>query len=298
MLQKFVAPLEVTPNAQRPFTAQFRIDSIGPISIRRTMSMPARIDITEQQVVHSASQRYFLVLPIDGRVRYWHCGHENLLEPGDFALFDGTAPGRIEFYEPNTAYHLVFPPDELRARLPTPANMCGVRAAHNGPFGAVVRALVDDVWAQIESGFPQEYGLAVAKNLLDVIATAYVLQHGKRFHESSSTSARRAHMKRFIEARLRTPEIGAAYIADYFGVTSRYVSMIFEKENETVSAYILRRRLEECAHQLSCPQWDAYSVTDIAGEWCFVNRAHFSRVFKRRFGVSPREYRRLNHRPH
>ena len=65
------------------------------------------------------------------------------------------------------------------------------------------------------------------------------------------------------------------------------------KEYEPVSAYILRRRLEECAHQLASQDWDTYSVTEIAREWSFVNRAHFSRVFKKRFGVSPREYRRL-----
>ena len=290
-------PLAVTPDEQRPFDAQFRMDSIGPISIRKTVSMPARIDITEQHVMHSAAQRFFLLMPIEGRVHYWHYGLENLLEPGDFALFDGAAPGRIEFHEPNSSYHLVVPPSEFHARLPAPENICGLKADRDGCFGRVVGALLGDVWQQIESGFLQEYGLAIAKNVLDVIATAYVLQHGKRFHESSSTSTRRVHMKRHIESKLRDPGLGAAALADYFGVSTRYVGMIFEKERESVSAYIQRRRLEECAHQLSSPQWDSQSVTEIAREWCFVNRAHFSRVFKRRFGISPREYRRLRRRP-
>jgi len=255
--------------------------------------MPARIDVTERHVADVAEQRFFLMMPVEGRVRFSHYGREDELEPGDFVLFDGIATGRIEFDEPNTSLHLVLSPEELRARLPNPENVCGVKASGSREFGPVVRSILEDVWRQVERGFAQEHGPTIAKNMLDVIATAYSLQHGKRFCESASVSERRAHIKRFIEARLRDPNLSAAFVADYFGVSTRYVSMLFEKEYEPVSAYIQRRRLEECAHQLASPEWETYSVTEIAREWRFVNRAHFSRVFKKRFGVSPREYRRL-----
>ncbi|MFO7286034.1 MAG: helix-turn-helix domain-containing protein [Gammaproteobacteria bacterium] len=294
MLQKFIAPIEVTPIETVRFDAQFRVESIGPLSIRKTVSMPARINVNdERRIDYMAEQRFFLLMPVEGRVRYSHYGREDELEPGDFALFDGQAPGRLEFTEPNTSFHLVLSAKDLKARLPSPENLCGLKTYRDRHYGLVVRALLEDVWRQIEQGFPQEHGLTIAKNILDVIATAYSLQHGKRFSESSSMSERRAHIKRFIEARLRDPNLSASYVADYFGVSTRYVSMIFEKEREPISAYILRRRLEECAHQLASRDWASYSVTDIAREWCFVNRAHFSRVFKKRFGTSPREYRRL-----
>lgn len=255
--------------------------------------MPARIDVTDRHVADVAERRFFLMMPVEGRVRFSHYGREDELEPGDFVLFDGIATGRVEFDEPNTSYHLVVSPDDLSARLPNPETLCGLKGSRGREFGSVVRSLIEDVWRQVERGFPQEHGPSIAKNMLDVVATAYSLQHGKRFGESASISARRAHIKRFIEARLRDPNLCAASVADYFGVSTRYVSMIFEKEYEPVSAYILRRRLEECAHQLASREWETCSVTEIAREWRFVNRAHFSRVFKKRFGVSPREYRRL-----
>lgn len=255
--------------------------------------MPARIDVNDH-ALGSTEQRFFLLMPVEGCVRFSHYGREDELEPGDFVLFDGIAPGRIEFDEPNTSFHLVMSPNDLRARVPTPEGLCGLKASRDGQFGGVVCAMLEDVWRQIEQGFPQEHGLAIAKNLLDVIATAYSLQHGSRFAESASICERRAHIKRFIEARLRDPSLSAGFIADYFGVSTRYVSMIFEHDRELVSAYILRRRLEECAYRLASPDWAAYTVSDIARDWCFVNRAHFSRVFKKRFGVSPREYRHLN----
>lgn len=292
-MQKFVAPLEVTPIETVRFDAQFLVDSIGPVSIRRTVSMPARIDVNDERLGGNEERRFFLMMPVEGRVQFSHYGREEQLEPGDFVLFDGSAPGRVEFAEPNISLHLVLAAHELKTRLPAPANLCGLKTSGDRQFGRVVRSMLEDVWRQVEQGFPQEHGITIAKNMLDAIATAYLLQHCKRFSESASTSERRAHIKRFIEARLRDPELSAAFVADYFGVSTRYVSMIFEKEQEPVSAYILRRRLEECAHQLASRDWASHSVTDIAREWCFVNRAHFSRVFKKRFGVSPREFRRL-----
>lgn len=291
-MHKLVGPLDLAPATRAEFDAQFGMDAIGPVSIRRTASMPATLESTERHIAAVSEKRFFLMMPVIGRVAIAHCGQQTILDPGDFVLVDSTAPSRVEFTEPNTAIHIVFSPDELKHRLPTPENLCGLKGANSGPFGRVVASMLDDVWRQVEQGFPQEFGLTVAKNLLDVISTAYALQHGNRFGESASISERRAHIKRFIEARLRDSELTPAYIADYFGVSTRYVGMIFEREEEPISAYIARRRLEECAHQLASTVWASRSVTEIAREWGFGNRAHFSRVFKKRFGASPREYRR------
>lgn len=291
-MHRLVGPIDVTPARNLDFDAQFGMDAIGPISIRRTLSMPARLEAAPGEFGSSSEQQFFLMMPVQGSVAIMHRGHQAVLVPGDFVLFDSMVPGRIEFTEPNTSLHLVLSAEDVKSRLPTPENLCGVKASHEGAFGPVVAAMLQDVWRQVESGFPQEYGFTVAKNLLDVIATAYALQHGSRFGESTSISERRAHVKRFIEAQLRDPQLSPAYVADYFGVSTRYLGMIFERELEPVSAYIARRRLEECAHQLASTMWAARSVTEIAREWGFGNRAHFSRVFKKRFGVSPREFRR------
>jgi AraC family transcriptional activator of tynA and feaB len=288
----------VTPDEHFAFDAQFGMDSVGPLSLRKTFSMPALIEAREQDVKRLQEQRFYLTMPLQGKLSFAHYGRQGVLEPGDFVLFDGTAPGRMEFAEPNISIHLVLSPADLKARLPTPENLCGVKSSRDRQFGSVVGSMLQDVWRQIEQGFSQEHGPTIARNMLDVISTAYALQHGTKFAESGSMSERRAHIKRYIEARLRDPNLSAASVADYFGVSTRYVGMIFERESEPISAYILRRRLEECAHQLTNVIWETHSVTDIAREWCFGNRAHFSRVFKKRFGVSPREYRRLHRAGH
>jgi AraC family transcriptional regulator, positive regulator of tynA and feaB len=80
-------------------------------------------------------------------------------------------------------------------------------------------------------------------------------------------------------------------VAAQLRVSSRYLRMIFAASRESVSSYILRRRLEECARQLADPRWRAHSISDIAFRWGFNSAPHFSRSFRDLYGTSPREYR-------
>jgi AraC family transcriptional activator of tynA and feaB len=67
--------------------------------------------------------------------------------------------------------------------------------------------------------------------------------------------------------------------------------MIFAASKESVSTYILRRRLEECARQLADPRWRGHSISDVAFGWGFNSAPHFSRSFRDLYRTSPREYR-------
>ena len=61
-----------------------------------------------------------------------------------------------------------------------------------------------------------------------------------------------------------------------------------------MSAYILRRRPEECARQMCNPAWHAHTLTEIAFSWGFNSAAHFTRTFHEKYGMAPREYRRTS----
>ena len=87
-------------------------------------------------------------------------------------------------------------------------------------------------------------------------------------------------------------ELTPTQIADACRMTTRYLHHLFSDELETVSRYIQRRRLEACARALACPAQRGRTVTSIAFDYGFNSPTHFGRVFRSRFGVTPREYRR------
>ena len=62
-------------------------------------------------------------------------------------------------------------------------------------------------------------------------------------------------------------------------------------EQTSFRSYVQMQRLERCKRDLSDPALMARHVSDIAYAWGFNDLAHFSRIFKQKFGASPREWR-------
>ena len=269
-----------------------QVDLLGPVSIMRTFATPATVERTAEHVARSTARLAFLVMPIDGEMRSWHYGREMSLGEGDFALYDSAAPCRLLLASDNEAISLAIPYRLLTLHIPEPDGLFARRISGRDGFGTAVSTMLRGVWRHVEQGLPAELGPNVAKTLLDLLATCYALEAGTDAAESSMARTRRAQVKRHIESRLRDPDLNAVTIAEALHLSPRYVRMVFAAEGESVSAYILRRRLEECARQLGDRLWQGRSITETALQWGFTSVAHFTRSFKGHFGVTPSWYRR------
>jgi AraC-like DNA-binding protein len=76
------------------------------------------------------------------------------------------------------------------------------------------------------------------------------------------------------------------------GISTRSLQKLFSTAGLSFSTYLRDRRLERCRLDLSSPICASLSISEICFRWGFNGSAHFSRAFKDRYGVSPREYRR------
>lgn len=286
------SPLEVKPFDRDRFDASLSVESLGPVTIVKTHSSAASIEHTDRHIEHTHARRAFLVMPTQGHVRSSHYGYDVELEEGDFGLSDSFTPGRVAFGEANQSLGISIPYDVLTLYIPDPEAIFGRRVAGSFGFGQLVSSMLHALWTQVERGLPNQFGPGVAKNLLELVATAYAIDHKSAVAESSMQCARRAQVKRFVERRLRDAELSANAVAEGLGLSPRYIRRLFSGEGESVSDYILRRRLEECARQLTSALWQGRSITDTAFEWGFSSMAHFTRAFKGRFAVTPSDYRR------
>lgn len=94
--------------------------------------------------------------------------------------------------------------------------------------------------------------------------------------------------KEFIYANL-TRNFLVSEMADTVGFTVPYLSRLFHKETGmTIRSYIMKRRLEEAAKLLL---YSDYEAADIAHLLAFSSHSHFIQMFKREYGVTPRQYR-------
>ncbi|MBX2859523.1 MAG: helix-turn-helix domain-containing protein [Cellvibrionaceae bacterium] len=70
------------------------------------------------------------------------------------------------------------------------------------------------------------------------------------------------------------------FVANKLQISTRYLHMLFKPQQVSISKYILQQRVEACAKALAHPEYQHYSTTDIAMEWCFADASHFNRCFK------------------
>ena len=104
---------------------------------------------------------------------------------------------------------------------------------------------------------------------------------------------RRRAILEHIDRNLADTELGIGSIARAFGISSRTIHKLFEGEAQTAARLIWDRRLERCREEMADPAMASRSITEIAHLWGFSDSQHFSRAFKQRFGVTPRDYRNL-----
>jgi AraC-like DNA-binding protein len=117
----------------------------------------------------------------------------------------------------------------------------------------------------------------------------------RRVEQDGEEDAGRAPLRRLrqtIEALMPDPDLSLRRVADEEGVTPRHVQKLFGSNDETFSGYLRARRLERCLMDLTSPLHATLSIPDICGRWGFKGSVQFSRAFRKRFGLSPRQVRR------
>ncbi|MBD5084870.1 MAG: helix-turn-helix transcriptional regulator [Clostridiales bacterium] len=92
----------------------------------------------------------------------------------------------------------------------------------------------------------------------------------------------------YIYEHLHEP-IRMEQLAQFAGPNASYLSTLFKRETgASVSEYILSKRIEAAKNML---KFSEYSCSEIAATLAFSSQSHFSRVFKKQTGYTPKAYR-------
>jgi AraC-like DNA-binding protein len=98
----------------------------------------------------------------------------------------------------------------------------------------------------------------------------------------------------FTSGKAKTAGLpSVAYSADQLHLSANYFGDVIKKETgSTALDYIQTRLINEAKEKI----FDAgKSINDIAGELGFKYQQHFTRLFKQKTGITPNEYRSMNH---
>ncbi len=209
------------------------------------------------------------------------------MQEGDFVLCDTGMPHYFVTKDISETIMVRVPSEVLREYLPTPDQFCGLRLGRAVGLTSTAAAMVQSLSERVEFDPRSGYETRVARYLLEMISMSYAMGFEREAKGSAVVWQRRNDVVRYIEDNLRDPGLSPASIAAGLRLSSRYLRTVFSISGERVSAYILRRRLEECARQMRDPAWIGHTLTEIAFSWGFNTAAHFTRSFHEQYGVAP-----------
>jgi len=104
-------------------------------------------------------------------------------------------------------------------------------------------------------------------------------------------AALRERIIEYIDNHIAQGDLSLDGIARQMGCSRRYLHRAFENEGITLERFIWERRLEASRKALLSPENSAQSISEVAFACGFNSSAHFSRAFKSRYGIAPRELR-------
>lgn len=140
---------------------------------------------------------------------------------------------------------------------------------------------------QIDSDIAEQ----LVKTLLTGLGKTIERISGKPAPRCSISDKRIADIKRFINQNFANSDLNAKLVADSCGISLRYLCHILKKNELSFSNLVWDRRMSTAHDWLRDEKMQHYSISEIAYLTGFKSSAHFSRMFKTRYGMAPREFR-------
>jgi AraC-like DNA-binding protein len=269
----------------------------GELPISEFNSSPSIVEHTDAHVARTPHSLYFFYVQLQGSGVYRQGGRESHLREGDFTLLSSQRAYQLVFEEPNRALVLALPEDLVQREIPCSQDLVAVRMGREENLVRMVSQCAIGLWQECTVAGIEGVGASLSTALLHLVSCAYARLPQVSARGSSSLENRRFHILKYIESQLHDSSLSPVTIAARFKQSPRSLHMLFSQQSETLSRYILRRRLEESARALVSPLHQRRTVSEIAFDHGFSSSAHFCKVFREHFEATPTEYRQRQGRP-
>ncbi len=215
-----------------------------------------------------------------------------IIPAGHLLLLPRTGDWSVIFQRDMRAIVLSVTSEALHGRITGKSRFSEARVVAPGGLAEVFSRMLDATARTLETLADVEWA-AVAQSLADLLLT-FTHQLAGPASDASHTATQAAILHRIcqtIERRLDDPDLAPARVAQAEGISERYLQKLFEGVGDNFTHYVRERRLQRAWADLSSPAEAHRSISEIAYRYGFGDSAHFSRTFRHRFGLPPREFR-------
>lgn len=230
---------------------------------------------------------YYLQLIHRGNLSVLQHGSTHRSNAARGAIFCATEQYELQCHGEVRSFYLEIPRDDFaqrfpRERIPVSASLNTTQGL--GRIATEFCATLATEGSKLEDTIRAGLG----NQLMDVLAFTLLSSEGDMpAAEGSVKKARLMSVQRWIEDHIGNPDLSLEAIAAANGMSLRYLHTLFEPCEMSASEWIWNRRLQLSYDCLA--RGDGRSITSIAFDHGFNSSAHFSTLFRRKYGISPRD---------
>ena len=278
---------DIALSRQNAFAAKLKRQSLGSANVIECVCDPCAGKRRGPEIARSDEGYYGVLHVLQGREMLRQGGREAWLKAGDFVLWDSTRPIDFAVGERLHKITLLIPQRLLEATLPDAHEFVATTVSGLSSRGALFANHLR-VLAALRENLPPVLLPRLMEATLDLLATAFV---GETEGGTATQRTLVARIQAYIHGRLDDPALNPKSIADAHGISVRQLHRVFAAAADlTVERWIWNERLARCRHDLTQP--GAVAISKVAFKWGFSDAAHFSRAFRERYGLAPRDLRK------
>ncbi|HEC60005.1 MAG TPA: helix-turn-helix domain-containing protein [Methylophaga sp.] len=236
---------------------------------------------------------YFAVVLTSGKYSLEQAGREVFLQPGDMTLYDATEPHSIVMPQTSSKILISIPRNLLDSRIFNVGKMTAKHIPSKSGIGAVVSSFIQTTVNQLNT-LEQAAFLELSDPILDMLTLSLQQLNTRSVELSQHRTLTLMRVKQFVHNHIEECELNAEMISNGVGLSLRYINNLFNAEDTSLMRFLTQQRLTIAKRRLSNHLFNHKTITELAMQSGFNNMAHFSRVFKQNYGVSPRQFRVLN----
>lgn len=283
-------PLEIRAAPGKPFVAGVQVSQMANCRVAQVKANAHCASLTLASA-RKLGTRYVKVLwQLHGSAQLHQADRVVNIEAGHWAIYEASRPYQIEMRDESAFVVLLCELDERDALAKLLPRVAGRTMAIEGG-AAVALAMLDAMQSQGERLDPRSHS-SIGNFVTNLLAQeAQFLENGAGTLRRKSLEILFDDAQQYVRQHLERPDLCPSQIALALRVCRRTLYHAFAASGETPQACIQRLRLERCRNDLSRQGGSGASITQLALEIGFSDPAYFARLFRRRYGCTPTEFR-------
>jgi AraC-like DNA-binding protein len=267
------------------FSARVEKYDLGSMCVSyHNISSPMRYVRTERHFQDDQCEDYQFTLIQSGSAFVYQDGRVATIRAGDMVMYGASKPFVLEFTEPHTTVTFQIPGLTLQEKIRDPCSLTAKTLAGTRGLGPLAAAtLRDSSGIRDIDTVPARF--RVGNAMIELVSTAMELELLDGVEPFSRHQAQFENIKEYMLSNLDDTKLDIEKIARKHNITPRTVNRLFAQSGTTAIRWLWQQRLMGSHKSLSAGR--VTQVSEVAMMFGFSDFSHFSRSFKKQFGVSP-----------